>query len=171
MDIALLPDTMWAAALMSSPVSDIVAQQHLDPFVMNLQQQTNPLHLTGLHFVNDTLYFHDCLYIPPDHCTALLHTHHDPPLAGHPDYHTLLNALECWCWWPGLSHSVWLFLCGCFLCQQMKPHCRPLLPSHVGIPPCEGPGSLTGYEPFTLTLKHRPGRKMLFEHWGLYRDF
>ena len=61
-----------------------------------------------------------------DHKRALIKSHHDPPVYGHPGINRTIRLLERYYWWPQLQKDTADYVQGCAECQRHKVNTRPM---------------------------------------------
>ena len=143
----ILPNPMIINALDLTLSHYIQSSSTLDPFILKALtalDEGSPLFtcasLSDWLFDNGHLYFHNCMYIPPSACSALLHSIHSSPLSGHMGVFHTKSILEHDFWWPGLSTFIEHFVAGCATCQQNKDNTHPTvsplcpIPSSISLP-------------------------------------
>ena len=106
-----------------------------DPLVIRALQDLekgNPLFprssLSDWTFVDNTLYYKGCMYVPPDTRQSLVAALHESPTLGHTSRFRTKTFVERDFWWPGLSTFVNNFVAGCAICQQNKVNTHPTVP-------------------------------------------
>ena len=79
-------------------------------------------------FINNSLYFKHCLYIPEPACHDLVKSLHDSPTGGHEGFFRTLHRMQRDYWWPGMSTFLHRFITGCADCQAAKVNTHPTTP-------------------------------------------
>ena len=79
-------------------------------------------------FVNDSLYFKHCLYVPELARHDLVKSLHNSPARGHEGFFRTLHRMQRNYWWPGMSTFLRKFISGCADCQAAKVNTHPTIP-------------------------------------------
>jgi len=79
-------------------------------------------------FLECSLYFKGCLYIPELACQDLVHFLHCSLAGGHGGYFCTVHLVQCDYWWPGLTTFICRFVAGCTTCQANKVNTHPTVP-------------------------------------------
>ena len=140
-NITLLPDNLFIHAINTGLIQKIASSFATDPLVVSALKNlsdSSPLFpcslLTDWHFSGSTLYFKNCLYIPPDTCHDLVSSVHSSLTSGHRGFFRTYSLLAWDYWWPSMSSFVCQFVTGCALCQQMKVNIHPVAPALFPLP-------------------------------------
>ena len=83
-------------------------------------------------FIDGSLYFKGCLYIPEDACPKLVADIHESLAGGHGSVFQTLHLLQKDYWWPEMLTFIWKFVTGYAICQSAKVNTHPSIP---GLPP------------------------------------
>ena len=79
-------------------------------------------------FIDNSLYFKQCLYIPEPACRDLVKSLHDSPAGGHKGFFRTLHQMQKDYWWPGMSTFLHKYISGCADCQAAKVNTHPMVP-------------------------------------------
>ena len=79
-------------------------------------------------FINNSLYFKHCLYIPEPARHNLVKSLHNSPARGHEGFFRTLHRMQKDYWWPGMSTFLRKFISGCANCQVAKVNTHPMVP-------------------------------------------
>ena len=83
---------------------------------------------TDWKFIDNSLYFKHCLYIPEPACHDLIKSLHESPAGGHKGFFRTLHQMQQDYWWPGMSTFLHKFISGCANCQAAKVNTHPTVP-------------------------------------------
>ena len=79
-------------------------------------------------FVDNTLYFKHCLYVPESAHHELVKSLHKSPARGHKGFFQTLHCMQKDYWWPRMSTFLCKFISGCTNCQAAKVNTHPTVP-------------------------------------------
>ena len=79
-------------------------------------------------FIDNSLYFKDCLYVPEPAHHNLVQSLHESPAGGHEGFFQTLHRMQKDYWWPGMSTFLCKFIAGCANCQAGKVNTHPTVP-------------------------------------------
>jgi hypothetical protein len=104
----------------SSFLDQIHAASILDPLVLDIKRCSNN-NCEKFKFVDDLLYFEECLYIPEGlACLRVLQARHDFPAVGHFGFNKTLELISRDFWWPQMWKAVKEFVLSCNTCSRSK---------------------------------------------------
>ena len=79
-------------------------------------------------FIDNSLYFKHCLYVPEPACHNLVKSLHESPTGGHEGFFRILHRMKKDYWWPGMSTFLRKYIVGCASCQAAKVNTHPTIP-------------------------------------------
>ena len=136
---------------MSDDSGDVIAEQKLDPFIMDVRDfilknktpggspgyKSKVLRVAKMAFFNKGLVWvklikhggleHPVLLCPNSMRHLVIDAAHCSPLAGHSGRQRTIDRVELGFWWPGMMYDVQNFLHKCAVCQEMQG--RKTIPS------------------------------------------
>ena len=122
-------DTALAKKISSSSTKDPVITKALAAMNCNNSKLWIPhTAVVDWKFIDNSLYFKHCLYVPEPTRLELVQSLHESPARGHEGFFQTLHRMQKDYWWPGMSTFLRRFIAGCANCQAAKVNTHPMVP-------------------------------------------